>query len=139
MFTYLRKSILLYAKSSNVDFYTVYGKYSQRGASEFTLVLCSALISFFLCVSKCQYFWNLHWWASFFYLWVVGVFLCLFSFITYCKFSSELPVLRTDFFQQSLMASWGTQSYGDISLVTDWWKIMLFSGYYIWSLSWWYM
>lgn len=55
MFTYVRKIILLYAKSSNVDVYTVYGKYSQKDASEYTLVLCSALIFFFF-LDECQDF-----------------------------------------------------------------------------------
>lgn len=53
MFTYVRKIILFYAKSSNVDVYNVYGKYSQKDASEYTLVLCSALIFF---SGECQGF-----------------------------------------------------------------------------------
>lgn len=57
MFTYLRKSILLSAKSSKVDACFVYGKYSQKDASAYTLVLGSA--HFFFNIDY-QDFLNLH-------------------------------------------------------------------------------
>lgn len=94
MFAYFRKSILVYAKSSNVNVCTVDGKYSYKDASEYTLVLCSALIILLVCFlvdvkifeifitelpcSVCRLF--------------VWVFICLGFFTLCCKFSSELPV-----------------------------------------------
>lgn len=101
MFTYVRKIILLYAKSSNVDVYTVYGKYSQKDASEYTLVLCSALIYFFfwmnvkifeiftdrLPCSLCGWLW--------FFL---GFF---FFFIPFCKLPQNYQFYELTFFNRT--------------------------------------
>lgn len=93
MFAYFRKTILLYAKCSNVDVYTFYEKYSQKDASEYTLVLFSALI--FLSV------WMSRFLKSSLMSFLV-LFICLFVFILYCKFSSKLPVSMNWFFLTEL-------------------------------------